>query len=70
MSPDFHLNITDLFNFDRQIQVNVTIKNNVILDRESFYHFMVLLENGKNVSCFQRISTNFWTKSMNEFPNF
>ena len=40
-SPDSRMGIIDILNFDRKIQVNVTIISNLRLDRALLYHFYI-----------------------------
>ena len=70
-SPDARSSIIDLVNFDRFIQVIVTINSNLILDRASFYHFYSTLRKRKKcITVFDRFSPNFGSLKMIEFPNF
>ena len=63
--------IIDLVNFDKLIQVIVTIYCNLILDRASFYHFYSTLRKRKKcIKVFDGFSPNFGGLKMNEFPNF
>ena len=70
-SPDARSSIIDLVNFDRKIQVSVTINSNLILDRASFYHFYSTLRKRKKcITVFYGFSPNFGSLKMDEFPNF
>ena len=70
-SPDARSSIINLVNFDRQIQVIVTINSNLILDRASFYHFYSTLRKRKKcITVLDGFSPNFGCLKMNKFPNF